>query len=354
MKRKLLNYFTKYKLCARFLGWLQLKRHLYNNKYKEFWQLINTFCDPDNIKNHKYIKKITKDAYFSNFYYKIGLKEYFLFDFEKLSHFGRKQFIGNIERHEIMDKIGNKETKEILNNKYKCYCKFKKFYKREIIKISNKEDKILYDRFCIKHSHFIVKPVNSSQGRGIYLIDLEKESISAVWKRILKDGECLLEEIIIQSDDLGKFHPKSVNTIRFATYIEDNKVTKLFSLLRIGQGNSIVDNASAGGILAQIDVETGIIMTYGKTKNGKIFLKHPDTNICIVGHQIQKWNELCEIIENVAHVLPEHNLVSWDFALTEKGWVMVEANAEGEFAGIQMFNVNLRKILKQVNKRSII
>ena len=45
-------------------------------------------------------------------------------------------------------------------------------------------------------------------------------------------GICILEELVVQIPDLGKFHPQSVNTIRFATYMKDGVLTKLEGTLQ--------------------------------------------------------------------------------------------------------------------------
>ncbi len=188
MKRKLINYLKKYKIGAKFLGWLKLKKDMINGEYNNFLELVNTFSSSEYINNKKRLKKISKDAYFSHYFYKIELKEYFFFNFENLSDFGRKKYIGNIERNEILSKIGTKETIETLKNKYKCYCKFKEFYKRDIIKIIDKEDKNIFTEFCQKHYKFIVKPIDKSQGSGIYCVDLKREPIQNVWEKILNEA----------------------------------------------------------------------------------------------------------------------------------------------------------------------
>ena len=353
MKKYILMLVRKNLLFRNFIIWLYIQKLKLKGKdeKEKILQLIDTFCDHENIKNSKYVHKIMKDIYFSMLVYGIYSEEYFKYNFERLSDSGRREYIGNRERNRLLDEMGNEYSKNVLHDKYKCYCKFKKFYKRKIIRISNEQDKASYDEFCKNHSLFIVKPLDKSQGKGIYCVDLQEDSMEEIWKKILKEGGChLLEEIIVQSDALGKFHPKSVNTIRFATYMKNNKVTNFFACLRMGLGNSLVDNASAGGIFALIDIETGIVYTPGQTFNGVKFIKHPDTNICIIGYQIPKWDELCKIAEEAAKLLPEYNYISWDFALTEKGWVMVEANDRGAFSVVQMFGDGIRKKYETISK----
>lgn len=164
----------------------------------------------------------------------------------------------------------------------------------------------------------------------------------------------MLEELIEQSQELGKFHQNSVNTVRFATYAKNGKISNLFSIFRMGVGESVVDNASAGGIFAKIDIQTGIINSYAKTlKNANEYLRHPDTKICILGYQIPKWNELCEIAQEAAKAFQEYPYISFDFALTDEGWKMIEANARGGFDLYQMFGIEygLSKKFKELLKK---
>lgn len=98
----------------------------------------------------------------------------------------------------------------------------------------------------------IVKANNSSQGRGIFIADVDtKEKIDTVFEKILKifkeRSTVVVEQCIKQNNKMGKFHPGSVNTVRIATFIKDDGVDILFSFFRMGRNNSEVDNAGAGG-----------------------------------------------------------------------------------------------------------
>lgn len=330
----------------------QLKAIIDKKNYQVVVQYMLQFFDKKDVENKKIVKQTIKDAFFCEYYYKITYQEYFLYKFRDLSDKKRKEFIGDIERHEILDELeyNNKENTDILDDKYKSYLRFKEFYKRDVIKIKGKEDRNIFEQFCEKHQIFIVKPINLFQGKGVFIINQKDyKSLDDIWNEILKHDKIILEELIIQDKGLGKFHPESVNTVRFATYTKNNTVTNLFAVLRMGQGNSVVDNACAGGIVANIDLETGIINTEGKDYIGNSYLKHPSTNICIMGQQIPKWDELLKIVEQVAKLFPEYKYISWDFALSEKGWVIVETNSGGTFRIHQVFN-GLRKKYEEAIK----
>lgn len=92
----------------------------------------------------------------------------------------------------------------------------------------NKLDYKLFEKFINNHDKLIVKPIGSAFGKGIYLVNIKKEQKSngELFETILEMEECILEEKIQQSVDMACFHPQSENTVRFATYIEDNEVKK--------------------------------------------------------------------------------------------------------------------------------
>ena len=66
------------------------------------------------------------------------------------------------------------------------------------------------------------------------------------------------------------------------------------------------------------------------------YVVHPDSGKAILGFQIPKWEEAKSFVVDLANVLPELKYCGWDLALTNQGWVMVEANGKGLFIGFQM------------------
>ncbi|MBR2786188.1 MAG: hypothetical protein IKD76_01610 [Clostridia bacterium] len=149
------NFICKSKIISRILA------IFLGGKEKEFVnKCISEFYE-DSINQNK-VGKISRDLAFSKLYYKISPREYFQYNFIDLSDEGRKKYIGNVERHELYTKIGNEETKKLLNDKYECYKKFEKYYKRDIIKIENDENFKEFVDFYNKHEKFIVKPIDLS------------------------------------------------------------------------------------------------------------------------------------------------------------------------------------------------
>ena len=47
----------------------------------------------------------------------------------------------------------------------------------------------------------------------------------------------------------------------------------------------------------------------------------------LIGFTIPKWTEACDMAAELAKNIPEAVFVGWDLALSDSGWVMVEANS---------------------------
>jgi hypothetical protein len=98
-------------------------------------------------------------------------------------------------------------------------------------------------------------------------------------------------------------------------------------VFRIGRKGKVVDNANSGGIVVVVDQKTGILKTNGVDMHGNFYEKHPDSNIVFKGYQIPKWTELLDLVEQIHRTeMPNYPYIGWDFALTDKGWVLIEGN----------------------------
>jgi hypothetical protein len=114
-----------------------------------------------------------------------------------------------------------------------------------------------------------------------------------------------------------------------------DRIEVLHPFLKIGRGDSVVDNGGAGGILCAIDPQTGVV-THTGDENGNVFEVHPETGEQIIGFTIPRWNEVSDLVKELAQITPSNRYTGWDIALSNDGWVLVEANARGQFIGWQL------------------
>lgn len=278
-----------------------------------------------------------KDIIICNFCYGITPNEYFLFNLHSKNEEERRDFVGYEYKLLICKKLRPQSNATLLSNKTRCYSVFHEYFRRDLIEISSQEHYDLFRDFCSKHSKMIVKPVSGNEGKGIYILNVQDKDVKKEFDSIVNKGVCVIEELVEQSLSLGCFHPSSVNTVRVVTYNDGNNVRILWTLLRMGQGGSFIDNASAGGIIASIDAETGVVCSKGYSETKKcLYDCHPETNQKISGYAIPNWDELKSQVQEMATLIPDYHFVGWDLALTDKGWTMIEANSGPSFVGTQL------------------
>lgn len=164
-----------------------------------------------------------------------------------------------------------------------------------------------------------------------------------------------MEELIEQSDDMKRLHPESVNTVRIPAYRTRKGLVVHRPFLRVGTGAHIVDNGGNGGILIAVDKETGTTISLGVDERGIKYVYHPDTKILLVGIQLPEWSKAITIVKKAMDMVPNGiNIVGWDLAHTDHGWVIVEGNHKGQFVGQQMAYMSpckdeVENILKEID-----
>ena len=141
----------------------------------------------------------------------------------------------------------------IFDDKSLTYKFFGKYYHRDCAyaESSSKGLNVIQD-FARKHGDFIAKPIEKAGGEGIQVVhganSSELEEIINLLLKRYKYG-IFIEELIQQVPMMQELHPSSVNTVRIPTIRCSNEETVIFHpFLRVGRGNSVVDNAGSGGI----------------------------------------------------------------------------------------------------------
>lgn len=240
---------------------------------------------------------------------------------------------------------------KILNQKDETYELFKEYYHRELIHIVGPESYPIFEDFCQRNSSFIVKPDDSSQGNGVYREKLEGKTTQEVFESIIAHGKSVVEEIIQQDPRMAAFHPNSVNTVRIVTCNREGHIQIIQSSVRLGTGDSVVDN---GCLSAGIDKETGIIISRGREahKPGR-YLRHPDTDVPILGNIIPEWDKLLALVYELPLKLPEQRVIGWDLALSDRGWLMIEANARPALQILEADGVGVRDIVNELEKEQV-
>ena len=271
--------------------------------------------------------------------------EYFVYGLRGKTVEEKMEFIPQKSRELYLSKLNtNREEIAVLKDKYLCYQRFEKYYEREIIKISGEKDEALFSEFCARHPRFLTKPLDDSCGNGIRIIDMQKsgkpsELFHELLTAYVTDGKtsCLCEELINAHPSFAAIHPESVNSLRVFTYFDDDEARVIVAWLKAGRGGAVVDNGSAGGLVAAIDIQTGTVTTPARNEANETFERHPDTGFPFVGFRIENWDEAVRTVKEAATLLDGIHVVAWDIALSaDKGWQIIEGNTWGMFNLLQV------------------
>lgn len=208
---------------------------------------------------------------------------------------------------------------------------------------------------------FFAKPIDGECGDGIFHLQINDENIFINKKssniQDLKgrfaNWRYLIQSTVIQHPLMASLHKQSINTIRLVT-VRDTRSGKnsypiVFpSILRIGTGDSIVDNTSQGGLAVGIELYSGNLKEFGfyKPEYGTKVNIHPDSLIQFSSFQIPFFKECCEQACLLHSFLSDVNSIGWDVAIGPNGPVFIEGNDNWEINGPQICNGGLKSHLE--------
>jgi len=264
--------------------------------------------------------------------YGYNTDDYYLYKFYRLKLSARKTFLGEYNGQKKIAQFLNDASETIkFHNKVVFNEIFAKYLHRDWLSMTGCTFNEFCD-FCAAHTDFIKKPIDRLGGVGIEKHTISKDVDLFRLYNKLKDENCLIEEIVRQDEIISSFNPASVNTIRVYSILNKSEVIMIDAYLRMGVGDVVVDNWHSDGIIAKIDVNTGIVITPGKNLLCQPFILHPYTNKQIIGFEIPRWSEIKKTIEEAALVVPKVRYVAWDVVINNVGDIcIIEGNHNGGF-----------------------
>jgi len=197
----------------------------------------------------------------------------------------------------------------------------------------------------------IIKPRLGGGGGGINKVKNDKNEwswngkemdIGSISDRIKKLNDCMIYPCLVQSGFPSKVYPGSLNTIRVLSII--NPITGAPELIqgvhRFGTKQSgHVDNISAGGICANVELETGelsVALARGKDFRTNRYVSHPDTNTKIENEIVPHWKDVVSLVLSAHRILYFLPSIGWDVAVVGDEVVIIEANSNSELDIFQM------------------
>lgn len=228
----------------------------------------------------------------------------------------------------------------------------------------------LRDRGC---PELAIKPRGGRQGRALIIarvvrdgprlllrIDNSTLTLPEFIQRLKKDDfqdygggyhGWLIQERLEQSAIIEAINPDTLNTIRVVTVnSRDAGPRFVAAAMRIGRSGAIVDSWALGGLSVGVDLKTGILgQAVSKPKHGGNWTaSHPDSGEQIEGRKVPHWESCLDIAREAALAYSGVGTVGWDIAVTPKGAVLVEGNADWSLPLIQIHTDGLlRSVLAE-------
>lgn len=277
------------------------------------------------------------------------IRQYVIGEFFKKSNPERKKCLTYNRIVKLFDKYNQKEYIHFLKEKPDFNAYFKNYVKREWLHIENTTEQDFIN-FVQKHDTVIIKPINGVEGEGIRKFVLSKNpniNLQELFTELKKEN-VLIEQVIIPNRHMV-FGNTSVNTIRTHTFLDKNgKAHVIKAILRAGVGDSVVDNYAQGGSIYEVDLQTGVVCSRGKSKAGDNHIIHPGTDIVMLGYRIPNWNQVMKISRDAAEHLPQIGFIGWDVAIAEDYVELIEGNHNPDYELLEYLGSNCyyEKIIK--------
>lgn len=283
----------------------------------------------EKLHNEEELKRREKELVGVYILYGIWPIEFYLFEFENKTHDERRTYLSDKERLLGCGRVMSWKVFHDLREKDSFYHLTAPFFKRDVCIIKSIKDKDSFIEFVKKQPIFFAKPLKGTLGKGCKIVDISSwNSYDEAFAEFLSQGDWILEEKIKQDDKMAVWNKSSINTVRVTSFLnkKDERVV-LQPIIRAGREGAIIDNSGAGGLFAVYDPKTGIVITDGVDEMGNNVEVHPDSKIKFKGWQIPQYEELIKLSEEVHRSLgKQHRYIGFDFALSDRGWVLVEGN----------------------------
>ncbi len=196
----------------------------------------------------------------------------------------------------------------------------------------------------------VIKPFRKGKGVGVHRLSYDglvyridgcetgEEETAALLE---ENRDWYLTETVCQHPYAEALYDRTVNTIRIITLRapETGQMKVFFAVQRIGTSRTIpVDNASRGGLVCCIDLDTGRL-SYGRSLRDKtVYETHPDSGTRFENVVIPNWERLKQEILVLSERFPYLHFVAWDVVILPDGNAcVIEANTSSGVNIIQLW-----------------
>jgi hypothetical protein len=277
----------------------------------------------------------------NSLWYGSSFVDYYNFQFYRKNKEQKKEYATMGIMYKFHNKMNHKDFIDEVDNKKTFFKTFNKFCNPAFLYTQKDMDIITTVILERINQKIVIKNPESSGGKGVRIFQVQKkensimigdEELITFLKNHFKENEYFyLEDFIVQHESIANISPSAVNTIRMITLLNDeNKVDIIGSVFRISV-DCPIDNYSAGNLAADIDSETGVVISGGIRKRSSCDSYHeihPSTGQQILGLKVPFWNEIKQLVTEAAHIVPQVRTVGWDIAITPSGPIIIEGNSK--------------------------
>lgn len=187
----------------------------------------------------------------------------------------------------------------------------------------------------------IIKPTVSSGG-GKMVNAFSVENLKTTYKnysleQLLKlyDKDFVVQEFIEQSETLKSLNPSSLNTLRVVSYLNQEGVHIVSSVLRIGKPGSTTDNFSTGGLFCSVSID-GNLKGEGYNPIGNEATE-TSTGIILKDIKIPNYVKVQDMVKSMHYVVPYFRIISWDVGIDKNDLpVLIEYNTHRQGIDLQI------------------
>jgi hypothetical protein len=198
----------------------------------------------------------------------------------------------------------------------------------------------------------VLKSPRGSRGQQIFAFEQRAgvAMVDGVDLPVARLAEIFAGSILIvcpfvqQAPYAERIFPQTANSVRLLTIFDDERRAPFLAAVchRFGRAGavSIADNWDRGGLLADLDLETGVLGqavwldAEGRRGEGPA---HPDSGARITGVAVESWPRIRSGILDLAARVPFLPVIGWDVVATAGGYSILEGNGRPGLTSVQAF-----------------
>lgn len=257
--------------------------------------------------------------------YGVGYLDYLTFGFVYQDGAHRKTFMNMNQNIALVRALNNANARAQLDDKGLFNARFAKQLGRAFIDL-REAGEAEFAAFLSGAHQVFAKAVDQFGGKGVERVVIDDGTdIPALYSRLVGEKKYDVEQAIVQHPEMNRLSDRSVNSLRMVTLLKDG-AHLMYTLVRMGDGRSAVDNISSGGMYCPVNT-TGVITAPAfRDLDATYYDRHPATGTEFAGFTIPYYNEAVALVKEAAVSIPELRYIGWDVAIAESGPVLIEGN----------------------------